>query len=88
MNACNNPKKHYKRKLEMEENMVTLFTPQFMNIYNCDCCQSYLQLLPCHHHHHTLKHYRGNAKDGLVAVMNTELRFNTFCTFIVAGSKR
>jgi len=43
MNASNNPKKHYKLKLEMEENMVTLLTPQFMNICDCDCRQSYLQ---------------------------------------------
>jgi len=47
----------------MEEIMVKLFAPKFMNIYDCDCCQSYLQLLPYHHHHHPLKYYRGIAKD-------------------------
>jgi hypothetical protein len=86
--------KHYKLKVEMEENMVTLSAPKFMNIYDCDCYQSYLQLLPYHHHHHhhhhdILKYYEGTAQDLSPAWMAwLQLRFNALYTFTVTSSKQ
>jgi len=84
--------------MEMEENMVTLFAPKFINIYDCDCCYltvTAISPLP------SLSSSSSSFKvlwrqckrsfpsmDFLVAVINIELRFNAFYMFIVTSSKK